>query len=59
MTAQSPAITYEAPREYFVDADDAARFLKLKRRTLLQMARDGAIPAHPMGDVREKCGVFF
>jgi excisionase family DNA binding protein len=35
-------------REYFVDADEAARFLKLDRRTVLQWARDGRIPAHPL-----------
>ena len=34
--------------EYFVDADEAARFLKLDRRTVLQWARDGRIPAHPL-----------
>jgi len=34
--------------EYFVDADEAALFIKLDRRTVLQWARDGRIPAHPL-----------
>ena len=35
-------------QEYFVDADEAARFLKVERRTILRWARDGRIPAHPL-----------
>jgi len=34
--------------EYFVDADEAALFIKLDRRTVLQWARDARIPAHPL-----------
>jgi hypothetical protein len=34
--------------EYFVDADEASLFVKLDRRTVLQWARDGRIPAHPL-----------
>src|SRR5215813_11788096 len=37
-------------REYFVDAAEAARFLGIHQRTVLRMARDGKIPAHPLGD---------
>jgi excisionase family DNA binding protein len=35
--------------EFFVDADEAARFLKINRRTLLHWARQGVLPAHPLG----------
>jgi excisionase family DNA binding protein len=35
-------------REYFVDADEAARFLKIDRRTVLEWARLGRVPAHPL-----------
>lgn len=36
--------------EPFVDADDAAKFLSLPRRRVLELARDGKLPAHPIGD---------
>lgn len=36
--------------EHFVDATEAANFIGVKRRTSLKMARDGVIPAHPLGD---------
>jgi excisionase family DNA binding protein len=38
------------PREYFVDATEAAAFLGINRRTLMKMAREGLLPAHPLGD---------
>ena len=41
-------------REYFVDATEAATFLRLNRRTVLKMARDGVIPAHPLGEGARK-----
>lgn len=59
MTTPSPAITHEALLEHFVDADEAARFLRLRRRTLLQMARDGTVPAHPLGDGPRKMWRFL
>jgi excisionase family DNA binding protein len=34
--------------EHFVDADEAARFLKVDRRTAIRWAREGIIPAHPL-----------
>jgi excisionase family DNA binding protein len=40
--------------EYYEDAEEGAKFLRIERRTLLQMARDGIIPAHPLGDGRRK-----
>jgi excisionase family DNA binding protein len=35
--------------EPFVDADLAAEFLMVKRKTILDWARSGAIPAHRYG----------
>ena len=35
--------------EPFVDAERASTFLGLQRRRLLQMARAGEVPAHPIG----------
>jgi hypothetical protein len=36
--------------ESFVDAARAAEFLAVKPRWLLELARAGKIPAHPLGD---------
>lgn len=38
------------PFEQFVDADEAGRFLALNRRRILELARTGKLPAHPIGD---------
>jgi excisionase family DNA binding protein len=47
------------PREYYVDASVAARFLGLHRRTLLRMAREGMVPAHPLGEGERKLWRFL
>ena len=39
----------EAP-EHFVDADEAAKFLSLTRRRVLDLARARHLPGHPIGD---------
>jgi hypothetical protein len=36
--------------EGFVDADEAAKFLFLTRRRILELARGGKLPGHPIGD---------
>ena len=41
--------------EPFVDPDTAAAFLGITRRTLLQKARSGRVPGHPLdGDAKRK-----
>ena len=35
--------------ERFVDANEAARFLSITRRRVLDLARGGMLPAHPIG----------
>jgi len=40
--------------EYFVDADEAARFLKINRRTVLRWAREGHVPAYPLDSRSER-----
>jgi excisionase family DNA binding protein len=45
--------------EHYVDAEQAAGFLDIHRRTVLQMARDGAIPAHPLGEGKRKLWRFL
>ena len=39
----------EAP-ENFVDAAEAAEFLAVTRRRILELARTGKLPGHPIGD---------
>ena len=36
--------------ERFVDADEAGKFLSLNRRRILELARAGRLPGHPIGD---------
>ena len=35
--------------ECFVDADEAGKFLCLTRRRILELARAGKLPGHPLG----------
>ena len=51
MAADSP--------EYFVGADEAARFLQLTPRRVKDLARSGSIPAHPIGDGARKVWRFL
>ena len=36
--------------ETFVDADEAGKVLSLNRRRILELARAGKLPGHPIGD---------
>ena len=36
--------------EPFVDADQAAQFLSVTRRRILDLVRAGKLPGHPIGD---------
>jgi Helix-turn-helix domain len=36
--------------EPFVGADEAGKFLQLHRRRVLQLARQGKLPAYPIGE---------
>ena len=40
--------------EPFVNADTAAAFLGITRRTLLQKVREGRIPGHPLDSTAQK-----
>jgi len=44
--------------EPFVTADVAAKFLCITRRRVLEMARSGMIPAHPIGQGKRKQWCF-
>ena len=49
----------QAAIEYFVDAGEIARMLGLDRKTVQQMARDGVIPAYPLGEGTRKTWRFL
>ena len=36
--------------ERFVDADEAATFLSITRRRILELTRAGKLPGHPIGE---------
>jgi hypothetical protein len=44
--------------EPFVDAVEAAEFLRLRPRRVLELARQGAIPAYPLGQGKRKVWRF-
>jgi len=55
MSSQANAITsLPVTPEPFVTADEAARFLCVKRRYLLELARRGVIGAYPLGTGRKR-----
>jgi hypothetical protein len=45
--------------ESYVDADTVAAFLKMKRKTVLEWARRGIVPAHSWGQGRRKVWRFL
>jgi hypothetical protein len=45
---ESIPLAPNAPVECFVDPDTAANYLQTTRRHLLEMAREGLIPSHPL-----------
>ena len=44
--------------EQFVDAKKAAEFLNLRPRRILELARDGSIPAYPIGNGQRRVWRF-
>jgi len=44
--------------EHFVDADEAAKFLSLTRRRVLDLARAGQLPSHPIGHGTRRTRLF-
>ena len=54
---QAKATPLKAP-EPFVDSEEAGRFLSLRPRRVLELARRGAIPAHPLGEGLRKVWRF-
>jgi hypothetical protein len=56
-STQAKATPLKAP-EPFVDSEEAGRFLSLRPRRVLELARRGAIPAHPLGEGLRKVWRF-
>jgi len=55
MSSQNNAVPpVSVTPEPFVSADEAARFLCMKRRYLLEFARQGVVRAHPLGTGRKR-----
>ena len=44
------ALSTALPHEKYLAPQEAARFLSLSAKTLTRFARQGIIPAHPIGD---------
>jgi Helix-turn-helix domain len=51
-------LSFPAPPEPYVDAERAASFLAMSRKTLLAKSRSGRLPAHPIGDGPRKIWRF-
>ena len=58
LTSTAPSSLRIAP-EHYVDSDEAAGFLKLNRRTVQRLAREGTIPAHSFGERKRKTWKFL
>jgi hypothetical protein len=52
------SLTFPLAQEPFVDAERAANFLAMSRKTLLAKSRSGHLPGHPIGDGPRKIWRF-
>jgi Helix-turn-helix domain len=51
-------MTTNTEREPFVDAIEAGKFLSLRPRRVLELARQGLIPAYPLGNGQRRVWRF-
>ena len=51
-------MTTNTDREPFVDAKEVGQFLCLRPRRVLELARQGAIPAYPLGQGKRRVWRF-
>jgi excisionase family DNA binding protein len=56
---REPTVISVEPIEPFIDASEAAAFIKLHRKTLLRLAREGSIPVHPLTGNRRRIWRFL
>jgi excisionase family DNA binding protein len=59
LVTREPAVISVEPVKPFIDASEAAAFIKLHRKTLLRLAREGSIPAHPLTGSRRRIWCFL
>jgi excisionase family DNA binding protein len=59
LVTREPTVLSVGPVEPFIDASEAATFIKLHRKTLLRLAREGSIPAHPLTGNRRRIWRFL
>ena len=59
MTHASNVFLQPFPLEPFVEADEAAPFLRMSPDYLKKLARAGKIPAHPRGDGQRRRWLFL
>jgi hypothetical protein len=52
-------MTTDTVREPFVDAIEVAEFLHLRPRRVLELARQGLIPAYPLGQGKRRVWRFL
>jgi excisionase family DNA binding protein len=50
VSPQASVASHRTPQERFITADEGADFLGLHPRTVQRLAREGVIPAHPLGN---------
>ena len=56
---ENPSEFHNGKIEQFVEAEDAAPFLKMSAEYLKKLARAGEIPAHPRGDGQRRRWLFL
>ncbi len=54
-----PVVSQPQAVEFFVDGDRAAEFLCMERRLLLDWARRGKVPGHPLGEGQRRIWRFL
>jgi len=55
----NPVLLQPVPLEPFVEAEEAASFLRMSPEYLKKLARAGKIPAHPRGDGQRRRWFFL
>ena len=59
LTSEPNSLQPHAVIEHFVDADRAAEFLSIERRMVLDWARAGKLPGHPLGEGQRRVWRFL
>lgn len=49
----------QSPQSNWLTTNEAAQYLKIKPRTLLQWARENKVPAHPLSGIQRRVWRFL